>query len=253
MSPVQAPDVHTLTGAYVLDALSPDEKTGFELHLDSCHDCATDVAELAEAVARLGAAAEHKVPPRLKMAVLTRVAETRQLPPLVEGSAHPAPRPAESDKVSELRPRKRFGRRSLLAAAAAILAVTAGLGVAVDQHRDVVAARQDNAELVRVLGQSDARTVHQQVSGGGQATVVASRRADAVVVVLRGLPELPSGRTYQLWLIKGESARSAGLAAADQTKLVRGLGDAATVGLTIEPAGGSRSPTMRPIATVSMA
>ena len=250
---MQAPDVHTLTGAYVLDALSPEEKTGFELHLDSCHDCATDVAELAEAVARLGVAAEHKVPPRLKMAVLTRVAETRQLPPLVEGSAHlAAPLPAVTDQVSELRPRKRFGRRSLLAAAAAVLAVAAGLGVAVDQHRDVVAARQDNAELVRVLGQSDARTVHQQVSGGGQATVVASRRADAVVVVLRGLPELPSGRTYQLWLIKGAGARSAGLAGADQTKLVRGLGDAATIGLTVEPAGGSVAPTMKPIATVSV-
>lgn len=250
---MQAPDVHTLTGAYVLDALSVDEKTGFELHLDSCHDCATDVAELAEAVGRLGAAVEHRVPPRLKMAVLTRVAETRQLPPLLEGSAQPAPLSADPDRVSELPPRKRFGRRSLLAAAAAAVAVAAGLGVAVDQHRDVVAARQDNAELVRVLGQSDARTVHREVSGGGQATMVASRRADAVVVVLRGLPELPSGRTYQLWLIKGANARSAGLVAGDETKLVRNLGDARTVGLTIEPAGGSTGPTMQPIAALPTA
>jgi anti-sigma-K factor RskA len=244
---MQRPDVHALTGAYVLDALNADERTGFEVHLDRCPACTTDVAELSEAVSRLGVAATRPVPPRLKASVLAVVADTRQLPPLVPER--------ELADVVELRPRRRSGRwRAMLAAAAAALAVTAGAGIAVDQHREVVAARQDNAELMTVLGQPDARTTHDQVAGGGQATVVASRRADAAVVVLRGLPDLPKGRTYQLWLMDDRnSARSVGLASADETRLVRGLGDSVGVGLTVERTGGSARPTLPIIAAVDLA
>ncbi len=235
---MQTPDVHALTGAYVLDALSVDEKTGFEVHLDGCHACTTDVAELTEAVARLGTVAARPVPARLKARVLAEVARTRQLPP-------PIP------DVVEIRSRR---GRVVLAAAAAALTLVAGAGIAVDQHHEVVATRQANADLMTVLAQPDARTTHGEVAGGGEATVVASRRADAVVVVLRGLPDLPNGRTYELWLMNARSkARPAGLMSADQTRLVRGLGDSVKVGLTVEPAGGAVSPTPPIIAALDVA
>ncbi len=229
------PEVHALTGAYVLDALNADERSGFEVHLDGCHTCTTDVAELTESVVRLGTVAARPVPARLRTSVLSEVARTRQLPP----------------RVIEIRPRR---RRVLLAAAAAVLAVVAGAGIAVDQHHEVVATRQANADLMTVLAQPDARTTHGQVAGGGEATVVASRRADAAVVVLRGLPDLPAGRTYELWLMDARSkARPAGLMSADQTRLVRGLGDSVRVGLTVEAAGGAVRPTPPVIAALDVA
>lgn len=227
------PEVHTLTGPYVLDALNADERTGFEVHLDGCHACTTDVAELTEAVVRTVAA--QPVPAWLRSSVLAEVARTRQMPP----------------RVIEIRPRR---RRVLLAAAAAVLAVLAGAGIAVDQHHEVVATRQANADLMTVLAQPDARTTHGQVAGGGEATVVASRRADAAVVVLRGLPDLPAGRTYELWLMDARSrARPAGLMSSDQTRLVRGLGDSVRVGLTVEAAGGAVRPTTPVIAALDVA
>ena len=229
------PEVHALTGAYVLDALNADERSGFEVHLDGCHACTTDVAELTEAVARLGTAAAQPVPAWLRSSVLAEVAQTRQLPP----------------RVIEIRPRR---RRVLLAAAAAVMAAVAGAGIAVDQHHEVVATRQANADLMTVLAQPDARTTHGQVAGGGEATVVASRRADAAVVVLRGLPDLPAGRTYELWLMDARrKARPAGLMSADQTRLVLGLGDSVRVGLTVEAAGGAVRPTPPVIAALDVA
>jgi anti-sigma factor RsiW len=235
---MQTPEVHALTGAYVLDALNADEKTGFEVHLDGCHVCTTDVAELTEAVARLATAAAQPVPAWLRPSVLAEVARTRQSPPLVP-------------RVVEIRPRR---RRVMVAAAAAVLAAVAGAGLAVDQHHEVVATRQANADLMTVLAQPDARTTHGQVAGGGEATVVASRRADAAVVVLRGLPDLPDGRTYELWLMDARSkARPAGLMSADQTRLVRGIGDSVRVLLTVEAAGGVLRPTPPIIAALDVA
>ena len=35
------PDLHTLTGAYALDALDPDERDAFEAHLPDCDPCRT--------------------------------------------------------------------------------------------------------------------------------------------------------------------------------------------------------------------
>jgi anti-sigma-K factor RskA len=71
--------------------------------------------------------------------------------------------------------------------------------------------------------------------------------------VLRGLPDLPAGRTYELWLMDARSkARPAGLMSPDQTRLVRGLGNSVRVGLTVEAAGGATRPTPPIIAALDV-
>ena len=50
---IEEPDVHTLTGPYVLDALPEDERAQFEAHLAGCDFCSTEVAELREAAVKL--------------------------------------------------------------------------------------------------------------------------------------------------------------------------------------------------------
>jgi len=237
------PDIHTLTGPYVLDALPADERIRFEAHLTECAFCTTEVAELREAAVKLAGQVANPPPPALKASVLAAIDHMRQLPPLVAGESGAEP-PA----------RRRFSRRSVLALAAAALAVAASGGIAIDQYRDRTDAVQATDRMTSVLAQPDARTVHGPVSGGGQATVVVSPRADAAVVVLRDLPKLPADRTWQLWMIDpGKTAHSVGLAAGDLTQVLNGsVNGMVAFGLTVEPSGGSPRPSTPAAAMISM-
>lgn len=307
-----SPDAHALTGAYLLDALSPDELGHFENHLASCPACAADITELGEAVGRLGAARSVPPPPGLKPWVLHLITETRQLPPLLDDYrarhrdpdfpadpwppqpsddawAPKAPDDAWADRTPDDSVRRiagtasepqasddsvrridgaaaepqasggsgsprRVGRRTFVVLVAAGVTAVAGAGVvAVDQHRETVAARQGRDELTAILAASDTRTVRGSVSGGGRATVVMSRERDSAVVLLDGLRKLPGRRVYQLWLIDGRHrARSVGVVddpSSPEGTVVRGLTGAVRFGLTTEPEGGSARPTL-PAATM---
>ncbi|MDX2967895.1 anti-sigma factor [Kribbella solani] len=234
------PDVHTLAGPYVLDALPAPERTRFEAHLKDCAFCRTEVDELREAAVKLATQVATPPPPHLKASVMAAIDQVRQLPPQIRGEDAPAER--------------RYSRRSVLAlAAAAVAAATAG-GVAIDQYRRRSEQTEANQRISAILAQPDARTVHGAVSGGGQATVVTSARANAAVVVLKDLPKLPAQRTWQLWMIDtSQQAHSIGLATGDETQVIDGnVTGKATFGLTIEPAGGSPSPTLPAAALIPL-
>ncbi|WP_328997686.1 anti-sigma factor [Kribbella sp. NBC_00709] len=236
------PDVHTLTGPYVLDALPEDERARFEAHLADCTFCSTEVAELRSAAVKLATQVSTAPPPGLKANVMAAINDVRQLPPQVPVVVEPG------SKV------RRFTRRSVLTLAAAALAVAAAGGVAVDQYRDRTAAEHANQQMAAVLAQPDARTVHGTVEGGGQATVVLSTKADKSVVVLRDLPKLPANHTWQLWMMDpSNKAISLGLTTTDITQVINGnTTGMATFGLTIEPTGGSPTPTLPAAALVPL-
>ena len=235
------PDVHTLTGPYVLDALPEDERVRFEAHLTECTFCTTEVTELRQAAVKLATQVSTPPPPGLKANVMAAIEDVRQLPPQVRTAA-------STGKA------QRFTRRSVLTLAAAALAVAAAGGVAVDQYQDRSAAERANQQMAAVLAQPDARTVHGTVEGGGQATVVLSTKADKSVVVLRDLPKLPKDHTWQLWMMDPTNkATSIGLSTGDTTQVVNGSTTGmATFGLTIEPDGGSRTPTLPAAALVPL-
>lgn len=236
------PDVHTLTGPYVLDALPDDERARFETHLAECAFCTTEVAELRAAAVKLATQVSTPPPPSLKADVMTAIEHVRQLPPVVPNQ------PANSVV------RRRPGRRSVFALAAAVAVVAVSGGIAIDQYSARTAAEQANQQVAAVLAEPDAHTVHGPVNGGGQATVVTSSRADKSVVVLRDLPKLPPGRTWQLWMMDPrQTPHSIGLATGDLTRVINGSTTGMkTFGLTIEPTGGSRTPTLPAAALVPL-
>jgi anti-sigma-K factor RskA len=246
------PDVHTLTGPYVLDALPDAERAAFEAHLIECEACAAEVGELREAAVKLATQVATPPPPALKADVMAAVEQVRQLPPLVPD------RPGEQAGGTVIAPRRGFGRRSMLALAAAALAVAASGGIAFEQYRDNAATQQANDRIAAVLAEPDARTVHGTVAGGGQAAVVTSSRRDAAVVVLRGLRELPSDQTWQMWLIdRSQTAHSVGLASGTASGaltqvITGGVTGKVAFGLTIEPAGGSTKPTLPAAAIIPL-
>ncbi|MGW8882823.1 anti-sigma factor [Streptomyces sp. NPDC055663] len=243
-------DPHLLTGAYALHALLDEERADFERHLSGCESCALEVAEFTATAARLASASSVPIREAMRGQVLHRITTVRQVPP---GTA-------ALEQVRRRGPRgrglARWGLAACLAAAAAFG------GTAVWQYERAQEARQQAAQAERqadqvagVLGAPDAKTRSARVAGG-TGTLVVSVGRDRAVFVASDMPAPPRGKVYQLWFADGGRMRSAGLMSPDrasQTVLMRGRVDRASgVGITVEPAGGSRQPTTTPIGLLSI-
>ncbi|MBM6404491.1 anti-sigma factor [Phycicoccus sp. CSK15P-2] len=248
-----SPDLHHLSGAYAVDALDIDERSSFERHLTACPACRAEVAELQGAAHALSSLSDVAPPASLRTSVLSGIAHVRPLPPVgPEPEEHTAPAPAESEQLAPVVPLLRRPR-SWVAAAAAAAAVVVG-GVAVNAWTTpepaLTAAQQ-------VQGAGDAATVTSEKEGTS-ATLAYSRELDQSVLTVSGLAPAPEGMTYQLWYVgTDEVARPAGFLTPSDGRgeaLLQGSVSAATaVGVTVEPAGGSSSPTSDPIMVMAVA
>ncbi|RDG38637.1 anti-sigma factor [Streptomyces corynorhini] len=240
-------DLHTLTGAYALHALAPQERAEFERHLEACEPCALEVRELAATAARLGGAVAVMPPPALKEQVLRRIATERQEPPRT------TPQSRTGGGAARARLLSRF-------ALAACLAGAVGFGgIAVWQHQEARDARQraeasqqHSQELATVLAAPDAKVVTGELTDGGTGTVVVSRSRDKAAFIASGMPKPPSGKVYELWYNDGGTMRAAGLmdptTSSPSTLMEGSVKGASGMGITVEPAGGSKQPTSDPLA-----
>lgn len=240
-------EVHTLTGAYVCDALGPDERAAFEAHMDQCPECAAEVRELREVTAIMAAAVAERPPASLKAAVDNEIGVTRQVPPV---TAEPG---AASASTS---PGGRRRMRAAWSVAAALALVAAGLGWrAISQQHQINSLNAQNAQIAQLLAAPDAAATRGAVTGGGSALIIDSRSLNEAAVSFTDLAGAPSGKTYQLWLMAPDgSARSVGLMQVSPSRpvLVQGLAGEVKVGMTIEPAGGSPRPTSTPIMVAAL-
>ncbi|WP_371483104.1 anti-sigma factor domain-containing protein [Kitasatospora sp. NBC_00315] len=242
-----AADLHTLTGAYAAHALADSEHREFERHLAQCPACALEVQEFRAALARLGTAEAMAVPPALKARVMAGIGSVRQLGP---GGA------ADSLDRAGADGRSRFARSWPKFALAASVAVAVGLGgVAVTEHRAAQRATAQSADLQQrtaafssLLTAPDARTTT-ATAGTGVGTVVWSQSRGQAAFLASDLPALPQGKTYQLWFDDHGTMRPAGLLASSAGSLVLdgAIDGAAGVGVTVEPSGGSTSPSGAPV------
>lgn len=98
----------------------------------------------------------------------------------------------------------------------------------------------------------------QAVSPKSYAKIYWNKKTEVVYVDASGLPEPPEGMVYQIWSLKLQpqlTPTSIGLLSdfkANTEKLfaVEKTGDAEAFGITLEPAGGSQSPTMEQLYTL---
>jgi anti-sigma factor RsiW len=260
-------DLHVLTGSYVLDAVSPDEREEFERHLQTCPTCEAEVRGLRETAARLAMARAVAPPARMERRVLAATYQTRQLPPLsgdllstvrerrrAQAARVFAPRPASrSRRTSAPAPapgRGSWPRRAAVAAAAASVAAAAVLGAAqVSTQHQLDTARASGAAIARVVTAADARVESGRTSAGGSVTVVTSAALRESVVSATGMATPPPGQVYQVWLLSPSGARSAGLLQ-DTQLLASAVHPGDRIGITIEPAGGTKQPTTTPVAVI---
>src|SRR5262249_7842279 len=123
--------------------------------------------------------------------------------------------------------------------------------------RQLDRAKARIAALTAVLSAPDSHAKTQTASDGTRATVVYSLHRHALVFTSHGLPPLPSGKVYPLWLIGKPRIRSAGRlreGPSDNSRpvLAEGLRPGDVVGLTVEPAGGTKQPTMNPFIVIKL-
>ncbi|MFF4321161.1 anti-sigma factor domain-containing protein [Streptomyces sp. NPDC001568] len=241
-------ELHTLTGAYALDALTGEELRAFTAHLEHCEGCHQEVDEFAATAARLAAAVSLPPPAAIRQVVLERIDGVRQLP-------------ARTPLVPSVRLTTRLTRRAKAFVVAASIVAAAGFGgTALWQHQQAEQARtqaqragEQVQDMTAVMAAPDARTIRGRTSTGALASLVTSARLNQAVFLASGLPPAPAGRTYQLWFNDHGTMRPAGLIPGDGSILMQGdPGQALAVGLTLEPAGGSAQPTTSPLVLLSL-
>lgn len=245
-------DLHTLTGAYAVGAVTGSEAEEFRRHLLECDACAQEVRELQETAARLAMAVAVPPPAGLRDRVMSALPQVRQLPPEVEDAQILTP------------VRRSWRQRVPVLAAAACLALAAvATGVAVDaqhdadaQHARAARAEQQAADVSALAAAPDATFHTAALKGGGTATVVASATLGQAAVLYHGLPALPASHVYELWYSHGGTMVPAGLVeqgrTAGSTLLNGAPADADGVGITAEPHGGSTVPTSPPLALLPL-
>lgn len=232
-------DLHTLTGAYAVNALSDIERAAFETHLARCAGCATEVAELTATATRLGAAVEFPPPPQLRARVLAAAAETRQLPPR-----------------TARQPRGVGWRRTggLLAAASIVAAVVFTVqGNQSAQDQDALARiSSEYSRFSDFLSTPDVQLVSATAASGASGTIVMSPSRNEMLFLTRDLPAPPRDHVYQVWMVGADGPHSAGLL--DTTPMMAsGVVGARQVALTVEPQGGSPGPTTPTVLEITLA
>jgi len=237
-------DLHSLAGPYALDALEAgSERDRFTRHLSRCQSCAAEVKGFREVATAMAFAAAAEAPAELRDRVLTAAARTRQLPPEVKTHVRPRRSRTRVPWVPWL--------SGVVATASIVVAVLFGFAQA-HTRDELNQVKAENQAISLLLSAPEAKLLTHTVTHGGVATVVLAADRHELAVVTTGLPALPSGQVYQLWLIGKPKIVSAGLLPAaknGQTPpvLATGVVKGDTLGLTVEPAGGSAQPTTTPI------
>ncbi|MFF1573146.1 anti-sigma factor [Leifsonia sp. NPDC058292] len=188
--------------------------------------------------------------------------------PAAPASAPPAPAPAPvaptpetptPETPAETRARSRWFTRPIAIAAAAAAAVVLFVGgtfLGNSLAGNDSFQQQQASALAAINAAPDAQRATADVDGGGTATLVWSGQLGQSALVAKGLPSLPNDKTYELWYIRDGKATAAGTmtpgdAPATWRVLEGTMAAGDTVGVTVEPRGGSTQPTTNPIVAIS--
>jgi anti-sigma-K factor RskA len=247
-------DLHTLAGAYAMDAVTPADRDAFERHLAGCEQCRLEVRGLREATAALASATAAQPPDGFREAVLRAAGQTRQLPP---ATAAPPTKWRRGHDLFRWRPRLGVVLAGAVACVLAVAAIVAGIS-AYGMHSRLDQDQGHDHAVAMVLGAPDATMTTAPVTTGGTATVVMSHRERALVFTAADLRVLPSSESYELWLMGPAGSRPAGMISMSGNgkmagpMVVSGLSAGDKVGVTVEPAGGSRRPTTLPVVVIAL-
>jgi len=228
-----------LKEAYALGALSEEERREVEEYLGTHPELQAEVDDL-ESVANLLALAprEYEPSPQLRRDLMNRISSSPDATP----AADPSSRQGGLWRL--------FGPGGL--AAAAVLAL-----VAIGMFTWNASLQEENQALQGELqGQ---RTYALQGTGAAQGVrgEVVRLGDERAVLVAEDLPSPPEGETYEAWILRDDVPEPAGLFEPNETgsaaaPIEGSIEGADAVAVTVEPSGGSSSPTSDPLITADI-
>jgi len=232
---------------YVLGALSPGEKRQFETHLATCEICADEVRRSTQVMADLASlTAPADPPPAVRDALMARIRLARVRSGWLALAASLVAAVALGGYALQLRGRVTSLEGQLR---------ETGLRAEATEHQvdDLRRAALDARTTMAVLAAPDVARI--DLAGQPAASSASARafwsRSRGLVLTGSNLPALPSGRTYQLWVLTSQPAPiSAGLLKPDANGSVSAMFATPTdiptpigMAVTLEPEGGVPSPT----------
>jgi anti-sigma-K factor RskA len=208
-----------ISGAYALDAVTPAERQAAQAHLATCTKCARLAQELSAVVSILPLTAPQVSPsPELKEQVMQAIRATQQPRRRLPVPLRPSRRPAAQ--------RSGWGTTRLLAIAALLFLVAAGLGVwnaslqisnaqlssQVSQLRhtntmqagQISSLRSEVAQVYSITG-----TLSGQAATTGSLLYLPQQ--NITVLELHNLPRLQGTQIYQGWLVRNNTPISIGV------------------------------------------
>ena len=228
-----------LKEAYALDALSEEERREVEDYLGTHPELRAEVDNL-RSVANLLALApqEYEPSPELRRHLLNRISS----PPVATPAADPSSRRAGLWRL--------FGP-SGLATAAVLALVTVGMFVwnaALQEENQTLQGELQGQQTYALEGTGAAQGVQ------GEVVRLGDERA---VLIAEDLPSPPEGETYEAWILREDVPEPAGLFEPDDAGVAAApiegsIEDADAVAVTVEPSGGSSSPTSDPLVTANI-
>lgn len=231
-------DYQAEVGAYLLGALTELEIEAFERHVMGCADCRDELERLrvaAEALPR--SVTQLNPPPHLKDSLMREVAQ----------GVKPAKARAFGLRM-RVRPTYARMRPTMAWASAAFVlfvGVLAGAGVV---------AALNSGDDARTVAASVDRV---RVPDGSASLMIPSRGSDAAVLRVQGMPRLPAGLVYEVWVKRGndvvpESLFTVSKDGSGAAAVPDGVDGASQVMVTRERSGGVSAPTGAPIVTVGI-
>ncbi|WP_026550275.1 anti-sigma factor [Arthrobacter sp. Br18] len=255
---------------YALDALGDDERATIDRFLAADPALGATFEErlrtARETIASAYATDEAEPPAGLFDKILLQLPDTQETgSPSRPSRSGQSSRPAgnsirvpdtsggATDDLSRRREAKAQRRRGSfpqwLAAGAAAVVVAVG-AVTIGQ------SLQPSLEE-EVLQASDLRTDEIVLEPGGRADLAVSREENAAVLTLTGVPAPPEGSVYQMWRLPtdGSAPISVGTMTAEdvagsKVTAVRDIDRVTGFAITVEPAGGSTTPTLPVVAEI---
>jgi anti-sigma-K factor RskA len=259
--------VQLLLEEYVTGELGEAERAAVEAHLGGCAACRDDLAGLEEAAAllRLGVP-RVEPPPALRRRILVAARALSQTPAVIAAARPAPPRPVS----------RRWGWRfsaSQVAATLSALSLLVSLGLAgwvVMLHGELNRQAVENTQLGQQLERQryavyslretlgvlvSSTRVERQLQGSeaaprARALVTFDPASRQGMIVASELPQPAPDRSYQIWLRDESGVISAGLLHFDErgtayavVEAPTPLGRFRTIGVSLEPQGGSPQPT----------
>jgi len=228
--------------AYVLGALGWAEAAALKAHLETCQVCQAELAHYQKIGDGLARALPLQTSPRsVREKLLSSLEETK----------------------TPARPKTGWGFRRFATGVMALVLISTNL-IAFLQIRDLRQQHMQLADQVEqqhtILGMLAANTEIHSISGDGfSGHLLLDREKNLAYLLTWNLPPPPQGQVYQIWLIDPNGEETA--AALFRPEFDRPFTAAALltsrtfvefvgIKVTMEPSGGSQSPTGEPILTV---